>query len=832
MLIRLCPSALIVLLLLPGAVAQQLTKTNYDRLVPAGKEVDAIYGDYALGNEAARAVIARPVITRNANMTVRSVGGALIDFAVRQHESDQLSAFYPGRRKTRFTDVTAKNGRVIVSAEGTDSELSCSVRYSFLDNLPVIQVATTWKNTSAKKMTLPLEDDIRADGGNEDMIKSSNGRHELFFIHDIHWQQAYAVIAPGFTIRSNSNSRESVLSYELDGVAQRSLEPGEEFTLKRSIIVGRDLPDVRATIDDLGDIDVEDAVILTVQDANGEPISDARVQLLSEDGERGTCVTDEDGRVDVRLPTGVYSVNVSVAGITVRKSSDTKIEVNAEQNQGFILRCVDYRESTIQVTVTDETGQPIPAKVEFRGTNGTPTPDWGPDSGEFFVRNLAYTANGTIERRMATGTYDVIVSRGPEYDAVFTKLDLGKQNQLNVKLNHSVKTPGWVSSDFHSHSSPSGDNTGSQLGRILNLAAANIEFAPCTEHNRVSTYEQHISGLKLSKFIGTVTGMELTGTPLPLNHQNVFPMIHRPRTQDGGGPVTDVSPESQIERLHLWDDRSQKLIQQNHPDIGWLFYDKTGDGKPDGGYARSFEHIDVMEIHPIDRMLARKQFDVRSGKPAGNNRMFNWLQLLNQGFRVYGVVNTDAHYNFHGSGPLRNWIRSETDDPSKIDPMDIVRASEAGQVLMSNGPFLEATFNSDSAKAATYGDDIQAKNGHVTIDVKVQCPDWLDVDTVFVLVNGVKSPQLSFTRDEHADAFGDGTVKFEKQLSATLKEDAHLIVVTGHRTEIIGDVEGPSWGRSHPAAVTNPVFVDVDGNGFKSNQDTLGYPLPVKFKAP
>ena len=29
-------------------------------------------------------------------------------------------------------------------------------------------------------------------------------------------------------------------------------------------------------------------------------------------------------------------------------------------------------------------------------------------------------------------------------------------------------------------------------------------------------------------------------------------------------------------------------------------------------------------------------------------------------------------------------------------------------------------------------------------------------------------------------------------------------------------------------AVSNPIFVDVDGGGFKANGDTLGAPLPVK----
>jgi hypothetical protein len=50
-----------------------------------------------------------------------------------------------------------------------------------------------------------------------------------------------------------------------------------------------------------------------------------------------------------------------------------------------------------------------------------------------------------------------------------------------------------------------------------------------------------------------------------------------------------------------------------------------------------------------------------------------------------------------------------------------------------------------------------------------------------------------------------------------------------HRTEILGDVMGAVGGAQHPATLTNPVFVDVDGTGFQPNNDTLGFPLPVKF---
>jgi hypothetical protein len=36
---------------------------------------------------------------------------------------------------------------------------------------------------------------------------------------------------------------------------------------------------------------------------------------------------------------------------------------------------------------------------------------------------------------------------------------------------------------------------------------------------------------------------------------------------------------------------------------------------------------------------------------------------------------------------------------------------------------------------------------------------------------------------------------------------------------------GPEQGKLPPAAVTNPIFLDVDGSGFKANRDDLGVPF-------
>ena len=127
--------------------------------------------------------------------------------------------------------------------------------------------------------------------------------------------------------------------------------------------------------------------------------------------------------------------------------------------------------------------------------------------------------------------------------------------------------------------------------------------------------------------------MELMGSPLPLNHHNVFPMVHRHHEQDGGGPVVGQDPDEQIERLMLWDDRAEKLIQQNHPDLGWLFRDRDGDGELDGGFERGVGLLDCVEIHPVESVL---QFFPDAAAPIGEaaapyaaDRITEWLQLLN-----------------------------------------------------------------------------------------------------------------------------------------------------------------------------------------------------------
>ena len=60
----------------------------------SGKEVDWIYGDYLMKNDQITVVIAAPIATRDANLTVRNIGASILDLSLNEPSNDQLSALY------------------------------------------------------------------------------------------------------------------------------------------------------------------------------------------------------------------------------------------------------------------------------------------------------------------------------------------------------------------------------------------------------------------------------------------------------------------------------------------------------------------------------------------------------------------------------------------------------------------------------------------------------------------------------------------------------------------------------------------------------------------
>ena len=828
-------------LISPAAAVElaRLTPETWDEFAPAGKEVDCIYGDYVLRNDELVMVIAEPLPTRNANMTVRNVGGMLIDLTRREHQNDQLSCYYPNSLPATFD----KPATVRVSVDGesvdaasvlivrgqriewrcsttTSADLKVTLRYVLEDGQPFVTAETTTHNTTQADATFELSDAIRADRTFDFGQEASTG---LFWAHDEWFQQAYGVLVPDRTL-VRGGSRGSVIAMVKDGTASVTLRADEKLDVSRRIFPAGSLLELRGIANRLTG-QPGSPVVVTVNDL-ASPVAHAKISLAVDGVAYGSGRTDADGKLQFEFPTKPLRLTVEALGretlehdLPAFDPNNGHVEINLPP-PGYVVG-----------HITDAAGAPIPCKIAFHGIEGTATPDFGPESGDTAVKNLHYSHNGRFRQPIAPGKYETVISFGPEYDAVFQTMEVtrGQETELKATLQRVVDTAGWVSSDFHSHSTPSGDNTSSQLGRVQNLLCEHVEFCPCTEHNRISSYVPHLKSLGVEAFMGTCSGMELTGSPLPVNHQNAFPLLLKARTQDGGAPVTDADPEVQIERLALWDDQSDKLVQENHPNLVQIFGDRDLNGQPDAGFHKMFGFMDVVEVHPPHAIFK---------KPARNekgelerNPIFHWMQLLNLGYRIPGVVNTDAHYNEHGSGGLRIYLQSSTDAPDKIDTMEMVHTAEAGHIIMTNGPFLEVKLQATAASekpTGIPGDDVVAPDGKAVLSVRVQCPNWFDVNRVQVFLNGRAVESLNFTRRDTPEKFSDQITRFQAEIPLELQADTHVIVATTGEGLQIGRVMGTQWGRQPPTAVSNPIFVDVDGGGFKPNGDLLDLELTRK----
>ena len=815
-------SALLLSLLIASSVpAAEVFEAALGREteLPKGKEADGILGDFVLRSDKVEAVISQNSPNRKANMSTfygedGVTPGCLYDFTLRGANNDQLVIYAPcghgpvsyvkrvetkepGSAAVESVTTPAKNGGVYKRHE-----------YRVQDGVQGIFITTTLRNETDKPQ--------------KSFTKSDFTRFESTgtTIDGIFWTDA---------INPAHKCGYAVGTLKVTGAAKvedtMELAPKQEVVISRFFAVGTSpaqaVGEFRAVKGDkLGTVNG------LVIDGDKKGISTAKV--LVPDGDKSIpAYPDNEGKFSIKLPQGSAELRVEDLGRMQSKLPMTVGE-GAELNPKVILPDA----ARIRFAITDESGKPIPCKAHFAPLDeAAPKLDLGPKHRAHGCVDQYMSENGQFTQQLPPGKYRVVVVRGPEYSHLEQEVtvEAGKEAVFKGTLKRVVDTKGWISADFHNHSTPSGDNVCDTDGRLINIAAENLEFTPTTEHNRFYDWEPTIKALGLEAHIKTVKGIELTGSR---QHVNAFPFEPEPLKQNGGAPDWNDDPRITVLTLRRWQtERADRWIQFNHPDLSNMFVDRDSDGIEDGGFVGVGSMIDGAESQngAGTDILADAPF--RLSRPAGSLAMkvstvreFVWRQLLNQGLRVTAVGVADAHSVYgNGVGCWRCYLPSSTDEPAKIDWAELSPHAKAGHLVLSTGPFLEVT--TQNGKIA--GDDDRSTGG-IDLKVRVQCTDWMDIDRVQVLVNSRPDPKLNFTRATHPKMFKDGVIKFDEKIHVPLQHDAHLIVVAidedGDQKTCYGTSD---YAKVRPCAYNNPIYVDADGNGFKPNGDTLGFELPT-----
>ncbi len=403
-------------------------------------------------------------------------------------------------------------------------------------------------------------------------------------------------------------SWEACKQNETDGLPSK-------FTFTNYLIVGSG--DVSSVWDELYAIKGQDTrrVAGRILDGRSAAPVGANVSLLVykaiEGGGQGRCApgatraesptiwnqvyTQGGGLFDFTLAPGDYCYRTVSGG----RPLGGYVPFTVATDQDLYLEPIAPASSRIEVWSVGSVGEPLPAKITLVGTHelmpGMEKRDYLYDldasepwrtsdmvedtedaSTRRYIEKIEYidaSGQATIEAR--PGTYEVWVSRGPEYEPHIEEVVVGAGGQARVqaRLVRSVDTTGWLSADFHVHARGSIDSGLSYRDRVLSAAAEGLEIAVSTDHNYVSDFKPYIIAGGYETWLNSLIGLELT--TFEAGHFNAFPLAYDIESANRGSFEWQNRPPGLVfeelrNRGTLGPDDT--IIQVNHPRDSILGY--------------------------------------------------------------------------------------------------------------------------------------------------------------------------------------------------------------------------------------------------------------------
>lgn len=309
--------------------------------------------------------------------------------------------------------------------------------------------------------------------------------------------------------------------------------------------------------------------------------------------------------------------------------------------------------------------------------------------------------------------------------------------------------------------------------------------------------------------------------------------------------VFDLSLEATRERLHRTQAEQQAFLEGAGADVDCSC---GGDGDCAAGLV-------------CDRSLLAcvRPEDITGDPPIsepGLCRKFrgvidDWFNMLNRGVVRTGVSGADAHGR--ETGIMRTFVRSDATTAPYLTSRDVIDSLYGHQAIVSNGPMVHFTIDS-----AGVGDTIEPASGQaLTLRVRIEKAHWYDVDRVEIYRNGelihwARGCQSDRgTDDPHGHACmqtgDDAVVVWDEEFQDTPERDSWYVVMAYgldgrslapvYGTEVLStlgtpeitqrlydiipilrEFRNPRYPSVHPVipfGFTNPIFVDLDGNGWE-----------------
>jgi hypothetical protein len=279
----------------------------------------------------------------------------------------------------------------------------------------------------------------------------------------------------------------------------------------------------------------------------------------------------------------------------------------------------------------------------------------------------------------------------------------------------------------------------------------------------------------LSSVLASVVAVEVS--PVVRGHSNVYP-VEVKEGPNGGAYLWYRQLVADTETHYAQTRQSygpDAFVQVNHP-IGTGLADFAG--WADGQIGRSDFWSDDFEL-----------VEVNNGGDWERAYPF-FADLVSRGYGTVPVGVSDAHGPLSGGMGLNTtWFGLGTDDVVDYTDAALAGSIRAGRTVVSRGVFITSS--------VTPGETV---TGALALEVEALSASWAPVDRMVLYVNGeptqtVKGTQASFVVD--------------------VTEDAWVAVMAEGDTSM-----GPIYNTT-PWAMTAPIYVDVEGDGWEAPKPPL-----------
>jgi len=580
-----------------------------------------------------------------------------------------------------------------------------------------------------------------------------------------------------------------------------SLAPGEAHEIRYALTVDVDSGRLLATIYQLLDVEATPVVI------RFEDLGSSLHEVVIRDTAGGSVFfrtfRDDPSPLTVTLPPGTYTVT----GNFFPAVAETVLTVGREATECTLTNPARGR---VRVAVRDKTDNPVPGKLTFFGLHPTRSPYFQPHdpvkSGLAWERfkNSVFPALADLEVELPVGRYLVTASRGPEHtlDQKVVEVFADRPTDLRFLVERVVDTEGLIAVDAHMHTLKS-DGSVTEEERVISLIAEGIEVAVATDHFFANNYAPAVEAAGLDDWLKVMIGSEISiRNSLDYEYTLDFSLFPLGPDESGWSAVEtltdEVAPVFEATRKRYPD----ALIQINHP------------------RGSSWDYLNSYQLDPDSAATARQGFwtgfdllEVLNGPSLGsrnNSKTVNdWLNLLARGFFFPATASSDSHrIDTDEPGYSRTYAYVKDRDLKNLDIAAVVDSLKRGRSFVTNGPIVELTVNDTHMP----GDTLSAVEGEVEIHIDVRAAPWISVDQVRVFVNRQIAHVLPI------EAAPGSVQRLQRNLRLELVEDAFIVVEVTGKGSLYPVVQVRSWSGLQtdavaPYALTNPVFVDVDGNG-------------------